>query len=157
MSTIVNLKVKKEDITQNIPHEIESLDIVQFQRTLKVFKDILEVVQNDESLTAIFNELMNNEDDEQEINLQFVARHALGAFELLLENVPEKAFELAAAASGIKLEILKKQKIEVFFDIFDAVVEENDIERIVFRAKKSFDAIKSKLTFTKKKKLATAK
>lgn len=60
----------------------------------------------------------------------------------LLDDVPEIIVEILSHASGIKLDVLKQQDAETFLDVFDAVVEVNDIEALTKRIKKSGNTFK---------------
>lgn len=55
----------------------------------------------------------------------------------LLDEIPEVIGELLADASGIPKEIVNEQDPIVIMDILDAIVEVNDINKIIERVKKS--------------------
>ncbi|MER2090921.1 MAG: hypothetical protein ABS920_14375 [Sporosarcina sp.] len=150
----VTLKIKNENTVESVQHEVEEIDLFQFQKGLSVVKDVFEMTQKDESLKNLFGELFNKEEgDDDELDAQFLS-HAVGAFEVLLINIPHKAFELLSAMSGIKLDTLMKQKVNDVFDIYDAVIEVNDLEKLIGRAKKSLFATKAKMSFLKMTKVA---
>jgi hypothetical protein len=65
-----------------------------------------------------------------------------GALELLLDTMPDRAFRLLALLSEIDQEVLQNTYFEELFDVYDAVMAENDISRIVDRVKKSFSGTK---------------
>ena len=67
----------------------------------------------------------------------------MGSMEILLSDAPETATELLSIASNIDAKTLDAQDPITFLDIFDAVVEINDIEKIVERLKKSQASLKS--------------
>lgn len=160
MTTQVTLKIKEEDgQVKKIQHEIEEINLFQFEDVMKSVKEIFTEVQQDEALKAMFSELFDNasaegEEIEKSIDAKFI-QNAIGSFETLAVHMPGKAFALLSALSGIDLKLLKSQKAGDVFDIFDAVVEENDLERLFNRAKKSLAATKVKMAFMKKVKKAT--
>lgn len=75
-----------------------------------------------------------------------------GSFELILENAPESLQNLISIASDIEYEKLDEQNIYTFLDVVDAVVEVNDIPKLIERLKKSKDAYSTviKAIFPKK-------
>ncbi len=152
----VTLKVKKDNTVETIQHEIESINLLQFQKSLKIIKEVLDIVQKDESLKNLLVGAIESasNDDEEELDTRFLAS-AVEAFEVLLINIPEKAFELLAAMSGIGYDTLMSQKAEDVFDIYDAILEVNDIEKLFKRAKKSLAVTKAMTSFLKKSKKAT--
>jgi hypothetical protein len=170
MGQTITLKVKEtqgeETIVKKINHEIEEIDLFQFTKTLKVLKDILSTLQEDESVKDFFESAFgenpsvegidkeNAEELIKKMDEEFLMK-AVGSFEALAVRLPEKAFELLSILSGIKLEVLQKQKLVDVLDIFDAVVEVNDIEKTVTRLKKSLGSTMNKLKFLRKVKEAT--
>lgn len=75
----------------------------------------------------------------RQVGAQFY-NDVLGSFEILLENAPETLQNLVAIASKIDYDVLSEQDIYSFLDIVDAVIEVNDIPRLVERLKKSKDS-----------------
>lgn len=151
----VTLKIKKDNTVETIQHEIESINLLQFQKSLKIIKEVLDIVQKDESLkNLLVGAIESAGGDEEELDTRFLAS-AVEAFEVLLINIPEKAFELLAAMSGIGYDTLMSQKAEDVFDIYDAILEVNDIEKLFKRAKKSLAVTKAMTSFLKKSKKAT--
>lgn len=155
--TKVTLKMKKGETVEKIQHEIESVTIEQFQEAMVVIKEVFEIVQSNEALASMFDQVFKDENlEDQELTLDLVLSYAIGAYDLLLINLPDQATRLISALSGIKLDVLKKQKLEDFYDFYDAVLEENDIEKLYKRGKLSLATTKIKLSFMKKMKKATA-
>jgi hypothetical protein len=170
MGQTITLKVKEtqgeETVVKKINHEIEEIDLWQFTKTLKCLKDILSTLQEDESVKEFFDSAFgenpslegidkeNAEELIKKMDEEFLMK-AVGSFEALAVRLPEKAFELLSILSGIKLEVLQKQKLVDVLDIFDAVVEVNDIEKTVTRLKKSLGSTMNKLKFLRKVKEAT--
>lgn len=60
------------------------------------------------------------------------------AFDKLLDTLPDRAFNILSILSGIDAEVLKKTYFDELFDVYDAIMSENDIEKIVDRVKTSF-------------------
>lgn len=155
--TKVTLKIKKENNVEAVQHEIESLTIEQFQESMGVIKEVFEIVQSNEALKAMFDQFFKDDElDDKELSIDLILQYAIGAYDLLLINIPDQAVRLISAMSGIKLDVLKKQKLEDFYDFYDAVLEENDIEKLYKRGKLSLATTKIKLSFAKKLKKATA-
>lgn len=142
----VNLKIKNENTVETIQHEVEPINLFQFQKALKVIKEVFEIAQQDESLKGLLGDLFNAEENGDDLDARFLAQ-AMEAFEVLLINIPNKAFELLAAMSGIGYDDLMTQRMEDVFDVYDAILEVNDIEKLVKRAKKSLAVTKSKVSF----------
>lgn len=142
----VTLKIKKENTVESIQHEVEPINLFQFQKALKVIKEVFDIAQKDEALKSLLGELFTAEENEENLDARFLAS-AMEAFEVLLINIPNKAFELLAAMSGIGYDDLMTQRMEDVFDVYDAILEVNDIEKLVKRAKKSLAVTKSKVSF----------
>lgn len=149
MSTTVTLVQKNGEDIKRIAHEIEDINLLQFQNAMKVIKDIVVEVQNSPELAALVQDLFasdEGENDQMKLDKQFIS-NLIGSFELFLVHLPDQAFKLLSALSNIKLEQLKEQKVMAVFDIYDAVLEENDIEALVERGKKSLAKSKAALAF----------
>ncbi|EMF46267.1 hypothetical protein B481_1994 [Planococcus halocryophilus Or1] len=122
-----------------------------------VIKEVFEIVQSNDALKDMFNQFYKEEElDDKELSIELIFQYAIGAYDLLLINLPDQAIRLVSAMSGISLDVLKKQKLEDFYDFYDAVLEENDIEKLFKRGKLSLATTKIKLSFAKKLKKATA-
>ena len=161
MTTQITLKIKdQEGNTTKQQHEIEEIDLMQFQETMKIIKDVFKEVQEDESLKGLFADWFAGTNEEgaeemaQRLDETFI-QNAINSFETLAIHMPEKAFKLLSVLSGVPFETLRTQKVNDVFDIYDAVVEENDLQRLFNRAKKSLAATKAKMTFLKIVKKAT--
>ncbi|MUK89157.1 hypothetical protein GMD78_12315 [Ornithinibacillus sp. L9] len=151
----IALKIKKDNVVETIQHEIEELDLIQISETLKVINDIFILAQKDEGLQALLEEAFDtaqeqgveaeNMDDETSARL---FKATLGAFETLLLRIPEQAFKLLSVLSGIELEKLMTQKVEVVFDIYDAILEVNDMDKLIKRAKKSLAVTKARINLS---------
>lgn len=151
----LNLKVKNENGTENIQHEVEEIDLFQFSEAIKIISDVIKLAERDERLRElfieIFDEVEEGEDVTEENGFRIVQK-AYGAFEVILLNIPQKAFELLSVMSGIEYNVLMQQKLEDVFEIYDAVIGVNDMERLVNRAKKSLSLTKSIVSIFRNKK-----
>ncbi len=145
----VTLKIKEDNKVETIQHEVEELNILQVTRAIKTIKDIFSLAQRDENLQALLTEVFEEaqEETEQEASLsgQNIGKHLIGAMDVLLVEVPDKAFELLSILSNIDYDTFMQQKAEDVFDIYDAVIQVNDIEKLVNRAKKSFELTKGQV------------
>lgn len=146
----VNLKIRDGNTVQTEQYEIEEINIMQMTKGIKVIKDIFDVVRKDEHLKAVLEEIFfesqTEEDEEKSAEEMFTknfVNNAIGAIDVLLMEVPEKVFELMSVLSGIEHETFVQQKPEEVFDIYDAILEVNDIEKLVNRAKKSLRLTKA--------------
>ncbi len=152
----VNLKIKKDNTVETIQHEVEELNILQVTRAIKTIKDVFSLAQKDENLKALLAEVF--EEEGQEVSEQEgaeqvetvlsgrnIGKHLIGAMDVLLVEVPDKAFELISILSNIDYDTFMQQKAEDVFDIYDAVIQVNDIEKLVNRAKKSFELTKGQV------------
>lgn len=155
----VNLKIKEDNKTETIQHEIEELNLIQVTRAIKTIRDVIKLAQDDENLKELLEEVFDEaqedgEDAEEEFGKD-IAQKLFGALDILLVEVPEKAFELLAIMANIEHKVFMQQKPEDVFDIYDAVIQVNDIEKLINRAKKSLELTKSQVKvmsiFQKKK------
>lgn len=155
----VNLKIKEDNKTETIQHEIEELNLIQVTRAIKTIRDVIKLAQDDENLKELLKEVFDEaqedgEDAEEEFGKD-IAQKLFGALDILLVEVPEKAFELLAIMANIEHKVFMQQKPEDVFDIYDAVIQVNDIEKLINRAKKSLELTKSQVKvmsiFQKKK------
>lgn len=146
----VNLKIKEENKVETIQHEIEELNLIQVTRAIKIIKDVLKMAQNDTSLQALLEEVFEategtgDEETLKEFDNGF-AQKLIGAMDVLLEEVPDKAFELLAVLSDVDIDVFMQQKFEDAFDIYDAIIQVNDIDKLVNRAKKSLALTKAQV------------
>lgn len=66
-----------------------------------------------------------------------LTENVLGSLSIVLDDAPKSVINLLSIASNIESDYLLAQDPYVFLDVFDAVVEENDIPKLVERLKKS--------------------
>jgi hypothetical protein len=147
MATIIQLKIKDESgniKTQN--HEIEEIRLDQYIGMMKVVNDILKELKGNEGLLDLLNYIGAGDDEDPGKNLdQAFVVDIINSFDVLAVRMPEKAVELLSVLSGIKAEALNKQTMTTIMDVYDAVISENDIEKLMNRAKKSLALTKSKI------------
>lgn len=156
MSTTITLKIKGEDGTpQNKQHEIESLNGFQFEGVMKVVNAIIKELREDESLQGLFSSIFGEVDvrdvdlqdmDLAQVNSDFI-KNGVNSFETLMLKLPSRAFELLAVLSDVELNVLKAQKFDDLLNIYDAILEENDIDKLIKRVKKSFVLTQGKMKF----------
>jgi hypothetical protein len=150
----VELKIKKGNTVETIQHTIEPISLIQFRDGLKIIKDIIEQLRKDDLLSPLLQGIEGVEGgpgEDQEL-MAFLA----GAFEMLLIEIPDHALHLLATLSGVKHDDLLQQKVEDAFDIYDAVIEVNDLEKLIARGKKSLTVTKARTKFLQRNRTATA-
>ncbi|WP_068672277.1 hypothetical protein [Oceanobacillus sp. Castelsardo] len=144
----VTLKIKEENTVETRQHEIEELNLIQITRAIKVIKDVMKLAQEDQNLKALFEDIFDAEQEEglnaDNLDQNFIQK-LIGAMDVLLAEIPEKAFELLAILSDVEYEVFMQQKPDDVFDIYDAVIQVNDIEKLIKRAKKSLALTKSQV------------
>lgn len=145
----------------------------QLNQTMKVVTAILEIIADSPDLQEmIFDMFKGGRDFNREIykvegltdeeieeerrkfidqkNDQFVDA-ILSAFPLILGRLPDLTVELLSAVSKIDLDTLLDQEPVLLFDVFDAIVEVNDLKELINRGKQSSSTIQTVLgmIFTK--------
>jgi hypothetical protein len=163
MATVITLKIKDDqgNVTKK-QHEIEDINLLQFEKMMEVIKEIIHELRSDGSLTDLVGQIFEGESSPGEDETDELARDAefimkiVNSFETLAIRMPKQAFKLLSVLTGIELGLLQQQKIIDVFDIYDAVVEENDIERLVNRVKKSLSVTMAKTKFLNLARKATA-
>lgn len=151
----VNLKIKNGNSTETIQHEIEPISLFQFKDAMKILKDIVDQLRQEDMLQPLLDGIEGTEAEEGAEDEAMIA-FLTGAFEMLMIEIPDHALHLLATLSGIKYEDLMAQKLEDAFDIYDGVIQVNDLEKLVARAKKSLAVTKSRTAFLQKTRTATA-
>lgn len=143
----INLKVKEGNKVETIQHEVEEIGLFQLTGAIKVIKDVLKLAQNDPNLQSLIEEIF--EEAEGENTLDNLDNHfmqkLIGAMDVLLEEVPDKAFELLAILSDVDHDVFMQQKAVEVFDIYDAIITVNDIDKLIGRAKKSLALTKAQV------------
>lgn len=140
--------ITEKDGTQT-PFEIKKLNLMQFSKTIKLLTDVLKLGSENEAIAEMIDNVMfSASSDEQEDNV-FKAQ-TLDALVVVLNEAPEKGFDLLSTLSGVQADTLMAQDIETAFDVYDGILKANDIEAIIERAKKSLSATKQATAFMKK-------
>lgn len=141
----VNLKVEKDNAVETFQHEIKKANIQQITGALKVITDVVKKIDGDEGVENFISKAMEfaEREDVQDMEVFYVVAKIIpGIADTLLQDMPEKALELLATLSGIEYDVLVQQDPFDVMDIYDAVIEINDIERLIERGKKSLAATK---------------
>lgn len=147
----IKLTIKTGDTKESVQYEIDSVTTLQMMKLKNEISAILKELKANGELTNVLEGLFNaeevptdlNKDDAQAMALEklqdqrFITGMA-GAFDKLLETVPDRAFNILSILSGIDKDTLEKVPFIELMDIYDAIMEENDIVKIVERVKKSF-------------------
>lgn len=146
----VNLKIKEENKVETIQHEVEEIGLIQITKAIGVVKSVLKLTQKDENLKSLLEEIFEVEegqnalDNLENLDNQFMQK-LIGAMDVLLTEVPDKAFELLAILSDIDHDVFMQQKVDEVFDIYDAIIQVNDIDKLINRAKKSLALTKTQV------------
>jgi hypothetical protein len=147
MSTTIQLKIKDDQGNTKVEnHEIEEIRLDQYIGMMRVVNDILKELKGNEGLLDLLNYVGAGDDEAptKELDQAFVV-NIINSFDALAVRMPEKAINLLSVVSGIKSEALNKQTMSTIMDVYDAVISENDIEKLMNRAKKSLALTKSKI------------
>lgn len=152
MATVITLKIKdQEGNVKKENHEVEEIDVLQFKQLMKTVKEIMALVNENEDLKVLFGSLNNgqglDDDEAGAVADQDVITKAIGSFDVLAVELPDQAFKLLSILSGVDHDVMEKQKLKDVMDIYDAVLEENDMEDLVKRAKKSLALTQTKFKF----------
>lgn len=120
--------------------EIKAIRPAQFGALMRVlnktFKELKENKEFTTTVSAMFEKFQNGFDFEDLLrDDEFNLFNALDAIGYLLETVPERLFEIIGIASNIQVSHLEQQEMDVFFDIVEAVLEVNDMKKLVDRIK----------------------
>lgn len=123
---------------------IKPMTTWQFLQATKTLKETIDTLTADANISGALSGIfdgIDSDDSSQELisklGGQFI-KDAAGSIGLLLEVAPESAASLVATMAGINEYELNFQSPMVFFDILDAVVEENDIPAVIERVKLSY-------------------
>ena len=121
--------------------EINAIRPAQFGALTKVINQtIKDLKQNQDFQTTVqklFGEYQEGFDLEDLFRSEdFNIFSIMDAVGFLLEEVPDRLTEIVSIMSGVNRFIVEHQDMETYFDLIEAVLEVNDIERIVERVKK---------------------
>ena len=157
--TKVLMLVPKEDgnwSEENV--RISKMKVKQFKRAFKKVNEIIQLLEKDDSASELIEYFWNMDQQkkanggesapapviDEDIQSKMFMDNIIGAFRILLDKLPEEAFELVSIISGIDEEVLDEQDYQVFFDILGAIIEENDISLIIERLKDLFFTTRNK-------------
>lgn len=152
--TQITLTVEKQTeegiVTTNPVIKMKKLNFRKFIGVSKTVKEIIETVKKDETLVEVFRSMfvgapdLDNETPEEkaERDAEFMGKLVL-AFQTLAVEVPEKAIELLGQLSGIDVDVLMDQDFDVVLNVYDAVIEVNNVPELIERVKKSSELTKS--------------
>lgn len=136
-------------VTKNPVVDIKKINFKKFMGVTKLIKEIIKTVKEDENLSDTFSTMFLEEAPEVEPTAEEkaakdkeFASKLIASFEVLAEEIPEKALELLSMLSGIKEEDLEEQDFFVFLDVYEAVIEVNNVPELLERVKKSFETTK---------------
>jgi hypothetical protein len=156
MATTIQLKVKDQEgnvKTEN--REVEEITFKQFEDLMKEINEVIKEMRSQDSLKGFANAAFSGEMDlgnatGQEIMAKMdkdFLMNLVQSFESLSVLMPAKAREILSVLSDIDSELIKEQKMSAVLDIYDAILEENDIEKLISRVKKSLALTKTKMSF----------
>lgn len=144
----VNVKLVEQDKTgvvtttgQSNEMEIKAIKPAQFGALMKIINSTQKDLQKNEdfklTVQKLFGEYQDGFDLEDLFRSDdFNVFSIMDAVGFLLEAVPERLTEIVAVATEINPFTLEHQDMDTYFDLIEAVIEVNDIERIVERIKK---------------------
>lgn len=157
-------KTKDGEKSRNV--EIEKMNVFQTAKVAKGVSEAIKFVNQSDKLQNVFkqfntvraevvkdaeayyaeqkkNKVKESEIEEYDVGTETLRRTGalvwndlLGVVSDLLYEIPDTIVDIVANASHIDKELLGKQDLETFLDVFDQAVEANDIEALVTRIKK---------------------
>lgn len=121
--------------------EINAIRPAQFGALTKVINATVKDLQKNEdfkqTVQKLFGEYQEGFDLEDLFRSdEFNVFSIMDAVGFLLEEVPDRLTEIVSIMSGINRFVVEHQDMDTYFDLIEAVIEVNDIERIVERVKK---------------------
>lgn len=151
----ISLPIEKTEnektVIENVTYEIKKAKFIQLTKLMSTVTDIIkEVKTNDDlkSLFSAFSQEVNHEDEEavRKVEMDIISK-SVEAFPTIAVKLPEQALEILSALSRINKEVLEEQELENILEVYDAVLEENNIQEIIERAKKSLTLTTTKFNF----------
>lgn len=167
--TKVNIQLFDQDKQGNLHEtdqskavEIKAIRPGQLGAIAKVVNGIQKDLQDNkefqDTVIKLFGQYTEGFDIEDLIRSEdFNIFDVLSAFGFLVEKVPERTIELTSVASGIDSAYLEVQDMDTFFEVIEAIVEVNDIEKIIKRVKSLMDKVGKAVNFNKGTKQTTSK
>lgn len=108
----------------------------------RLYEEALEKAKSDDDKVNVFQ--YDGSEAFKRAGAQFF-KDVLGSFEIVLENAPDSLQNLISQASNINADVIGQQNVYTFLDIIDAVIEVNDIPKLIERLKKSKDSFSTVL------------
>lgn len=108
----------------------------------RLYEEALEKAKSDDDKVNVFQ--YDASEAFKRAGAQFF-KDVLGSFEIVLENAPDSLQNLISQASNINADVIGQQNVYTFLDIIDAVIEVNDIPKLIERLKKSKDSFSTVL------------
>ncbi len=107
------------------------------EQNRRLYEEALEKAKSDDDKVNVFQ--YDGSEAFKRAGAQFF-KDVLGSFEIVLENAPDSLQNLISQASNINADVIGQQNVYTFLDIIDAVIEVNDIPKLIERLKKSKDS-----------------
>ncbi len=149
---VVNENTENEKIVvEDETFVIKKAKFIQLTKLMSTVTDIVKEVKTNEDLKGLlgaFNQQVDREDEEEvrKVEMDIISK-AVEAFPTLAIKLPEQALEILSTLSRIDKEVLEEQELESILEVYDAVLEENNIQEIIERAKKSLALTTAKFNF----------
>lgn len=157
--TKVLMLVEKDGAWSEENVRIGKMKVKQFKRAFKKINEIIQLLEKDESASELIEYFWSMDQQkkgkkeesapapvviDEDLQSKMFIDNIIGAFRILLDKLPEEAFELISIISGIDEEVLDEQDYPVFFDILEAILVENDVQLIIERLKNLFFTTRNK-------------
>ncbi|HAR6611633.1 TPA: hypothetical protein I1891_001932 [Staphylococcus pseudintermedius] len=161
--TKVNLKKFNQDregnfvdTNESVAIEIEAIRPRQFAALTKILNETQKDLQSNKDFQKTVGNLIENLTegfDFEDIfrSEEFNVFDILNALGFLIEEVPQRTTEILSVTSGISQDYLELQDMDTYFEIAEAVIEVNDIKKIVKRVQSLSRKLGKALAFMKPK------
>lgn len=156
--TKVLMMIEKDGawVEENV--RIGKMKVKQFKKAFKKINEIIQLLEKDESTSELIEYFWSMDQEkkgkgkakapapvvDEDLQSKMFMDNVIGAFKIVLDKLPEEAFELISIISGIDEEVLDEQDYPVFFDILEAIITENDVKTIIDRLKDLFFTTRNK-------------
>lgn len=158
-----------------VPVTIRKMRFEAFDDLLNILYTIYEQIESNPNLKVLFMEMFTHVDDFDpeavknftEAELQELKRvrqreseqrffqGIAGAIPLLLVHLPKQAKELVYVVTGVDRDLLGQQDFDTVLDVYDAMLEVNNVEKLYNRIKKSSNVTKKAVGFLNLRRKAT--
>ncbi|MGG4288374.1 hypothetical protein ABEW81_11310 [Priestia megaterium] len=138
-------------VIEDTPFIIKKAKFIQLTKTMSTVMDIVKEAKTNENLKGLlsaFSQEVDREDEEElrKAEMDIISK-AVEVFPEIAMKLPDQAIEILSALSRINKEVLQEQEVENILEVYDAVLEENNIQEIIERAKKSLALTTTKFNF----------